>query len=583
MKRKTACHAGGGPRKKTRLANRSSQSDTATPSGPDHPVLRRFYPGVVTLRHYLLSKLPNSSKNRRRRISQLGYATPAQKDAATGDVDVDLGQLLDSTLVGYSPYTIPNTQEQAEKECSREIERFTQQRSQTVSGGTFKPGYFLQCEVVDFVIWLLFRRSASHKPSHLLCHGFQRAGGANPANNTDKDPTTSVPGLVARSPNSHVRALKEPVWCRLQALLGQGGDRIIIDMLLECALFCPVEGGTGNLCQLSGSPISDLKHDQKRKDDQANGEIDQVAKEVLPSQRSEQKSPGAITFVRSRMLYAKAALNAKGGVRFGMRHIHVLNRFPDRSDSDQSIHILRYIFPRQFGLHNVFTSKVNRRETAMPYKDYTLREMEIHRNMTRVLHDKATDTKEVQLSKSRVPKRLRGATMALIDRLRTLNHRCSYTELLRHYCPIKCLPLSSKPDWRKQPLESKSTTNSTPVHVDSGAVEDAIPNNQDAEQCFTDMACSTADVSAFCRATVAKVIPNGFWGDDNNKRIIMYWIDQFISLRRFESLTLHQVTQNVQPGSDHPVRTATLSSQSQTSKNARSCFWNSSIGCSTRS
>jgi hypothetical protein len=26
----------------------------------------------------------------------------------------------------------------------------------------------------------------------------------------------------------------------------------------------------------------------------------------------------------------------------------------------------------------------------------------------------------------------------------------------------------------------------------------------------------------------------------------MYWIDQFISLRRFESFTLHQVTQQLQ-------------------------------------
>ena len=32
-------------------------------------------------------------------------------------------------------------------------------------------------------------------------------------------------------------------------------------------------------------------------------------------------SPSAITFVRSRMLYARAALNAKGKVRFGLRHI----------------------------------------------------------------------------------------------------------------------------------------------------------------------------------------------------------------------------------------------------------------------
>jgi hypothetical protein len=60
------------------------------------------------------------------------------------------------------------------------------------------------------------------------------------------------------------------------------------------------------------------------------------------------------------------------------------------------------------------------------------------------------------------------------------------------------------------------------------------------------MACSTADVSAFCRAVVTKVIPNGFWGGDDNKRIIMYWVDQFVALRRFESLNLHQVTQKIQ-------------------------------------
>lgn len=40
------------------------------------------------------------------------------------------------------------------------------------------------------------------------------------------------------------------------------------------------------------------------------------------------RKPGAITIVRSRMLYARAALNAKGGVRFGMRHIRRLTRAP---------------------------------------------------------------------------------------------------------------------------------------------------------------------------------------------------------------------------------------------------------------
>lgn len=73
----------------------------------------------------------------------------------------------------------------------------------------------------------------------------------------------------------------------------------------------------------------------------------------------------------------------------------------------------------------------------MPFKDYTLREKEIHQSMCKALNEKASDAEEVFKWKSRVPKRLRGAAIALVDRLRTLNHRCPYTELLRHYCPVK--------------------------------------------------------------------------------------------------------------------------------------------------
>jgi telomerase reverse transcriptase len=60
------------------------------------------------------------------------------------------------------------------------------------------------------------------------------------------------------------------------------------------------------------------------------------------------------------------------------------------------------------------------------------------------------------------------------------------------------------------------------------------------------MACSTAHVSAFCRAVTAKVIPLDFLGDHSNTRVLMYWIDQFVSLRRFETLTLHQVLQKLE-------------------------------------
>lgn len=60
------------------------------------------------------------------------------------------------------------------------------------------------------------------------------------------------------------------------------------------------------------------------------------------------------------------------------------------------------------------------------------------------------------------------------------------------------------------------------------------------------MACPTAHVSAFCRAVVTKVIPKCLWGGDDNQRAVMHYIDQFVSLRKFETLTLHQVTQKLQ-------------------------------------
>ncbi|KAL5121967.1 Telomerase reverse transcriptase [Pleosporales sp. CAS-2024a] len=512
MKRKHAPPATALPCKRPTLPPRAPAAPPGP--GPDHPVLRRLYPQVLTLRHYLLSRLPTSSKGRRRRIAHVGSAPRAQDDdACTRDLDLQLGTLLDSALVACFPNPEPKHTEHDARE--RERESFTQQRSQTVSGGTFKPGYFLQSEIVDFVIWLLFRRSTAHKPSHLLCHGFLRAAHTDRAYPQHHGaPRSSIPGLVERAPNSHVRALKEPTWCRLQTLLGQGGDRVMIDMLLDCAIFLPVNGGAGNYYQLSGDPVSDVKPDQTPQHQPLHDEANQPAKRVPLNQHSENRAPGAIAFVRSRMLYAKAALNAKGRVRFGLRHIHILNRLTKRDDQLETIQILRYIFPRQFKLHNVFTSKVDRRETSMPFNDYTLREKEIYQTMCRALNDNATDAQLVRRWRSRVPKRLRGAPLALIDRLRTLHHRCSYTELLRYYCP--------------------SSNDST------------LDPNTAEHPCVTDMACHTADVSAFCRAVVAKVIPNAFWGRDSNRRTIMYWIDQFISLRRFESLNLHQVTQKLE-------------------------------------
>jgi telomerase reverse transcriptase len=80
-------------------------------------------------------------------LSQLGLAAPAQDDASAHDVDIQLGQLLDTALIGCFPTAEPKNAAREVKERNRDIENFTQQRSQNTSGGTFKPGYFLQSEV----------------------------------------------------------------------------------------------------------------------------------------------------------------------------------------------------------------------------------------------------------------------------------------------------------------------------------------------------------------------------------------------------------------------------------------------------
>ena len=117
--------------------------------------------------------------------------------------------------------------------------------------------------------------------------------------------------------------------------------------------------------------------------------------------------------------------------------VDVLNRFSRQGDKQHIVQIMRYMFPLQYSLHNVFTSKVDLRETAMPFNDYTLREKEIHQSMCRDLGDKVHDASEVAKWKSRIPKRLRGNPVLLVEKLRILNQRCSYTEMLRHYCPVE--------------------------------------------------------------------------------------------------------------------------------------------------
>ena len=340
------------------------------------PLLQQYYHEVHSLRTYLVSRLPKSSKKRRRRLLRYGLQ-PAQDESIL--VDDGTVQLLDHIQVGTSRH-MENREEL--EQLDEDISVFTQQMSETdilVSprtrqlrqsevGSTYY--HLMACfhiimllqhssrsrtdrlQIVDCAIWSLFRRhTGSYRPSHLLCHGFQRSAGGG--NGVEARAVPGLPGIYATTDNPHVQQLKDNPWSSLPGLLGRGAERILIEMLTDCGLYQPVEDSS-NMRQLSGLPLSELKAVVKdtrspTKDDTAQGPA---------SNRTARHRLSDIRFLRHRMLYARPSLKSSGEVRFGMTHAHVMSRYQNVDDRAETIHVMKYIFPRQFGLHNAFTSAV---------------------------------------------------------------------------------------------------------------------------------------------------------------------------------------------------------------------------------
>ncbi|KWU42353.1 hypothetical protein RHOSPDRAFT_21378, partial [Rhodotorula sp. JG-1b] len=86
-------------------------------------------------------------------------------------------------------------------------------------------------------------------------------------------------------------------------------------------------------------------------------------------------------------------------------------------------HLAKYIFPRQFGLHNAFTSP-KARVSVDVLPDYTDRELEIKVRRLGSLIDTKT------------PPRLR-PVLPILQRLGLLSSRCNFRKLLDKRCPSK--------------------------------------------------------------------------------------------------------------------------------------------------
>jgi len=109
----------------------------------------------------------------------------------------------------------------------------------------------------------------------------------------------------------------------------------------------------------------------------------------------------------------------------------------------------------------------------------------------------------------KTPKRLRGATQDLIRRMRRLHAHCQYTALIEHYCPLSAAAAS-----RNDTSHSSMTT-------------------------------PAAQVSAFCRAVFARVIPKDMVGDDATRAVLMRNIDVLVRASKYEKFSLQNALDGV--------------------------------------
>jgi telomerase reverse transcriptase len=342
---------------------------------------------------------------------------------------------------------------------------------------------------------------------------------------------TILPGVVRQHPNDNVETLKSQTWSDIVQLLGEDGESIMSSMLLDCGLFVRLKGGKDNYYQLSGIPLTQMEHVGKKTGKKHHPVASDRGQHVT--------QPSAIRFVRNRIFYARPALSANGNVKFGLKHVHVLERFPEANRFEDTVQVMKYIFPRQFGLHNVFTSTVDSADTAQQFKDYTFREQGIQ---------------SLKKSSTWLPRRLRGDAAKLVQSIQRNHKSCSYSQLLRHYCPVSAISgnhvangFASGDQHYLPNTEQLITQFNAPTTHSTNSLQPTEVSSEDRS--FLPYSTPVSLVSAFCRSVLRHLLPGNAFGKaaagERNWAVFMKNVDIFVQMRRFETWSIHQACQGI--------------------------------------
>lgn len=394
--------------------------------------------------------------------------------------------------------------------------------------------------MIEYVVWSLFNSptSRSEKPNHILCHGLDRS-----VSHTARDVDSCriiLPGVLEKYENVCRKSLESNFWRRLMNIMGADGDIIFTTLLLDCGLFVMVEPNKRCYHQISGVPLHHLCLSPG-----IAGQTGSICVENKAKRSKSCRRLSDITLIRSRILYSRPFNKPVGGICFGLKTTHVLNRLVALEVAERDLVLSHYIFPRQFGLDNVFTSKTDKKENVQAHKDYTWRT------------DVPTSLNELRRA---VPRRLRGRIAQLVHGVRRRHEKIAYHSLLVHYCPVG-YPASQQSraatsltdpilDLR-HPVVSQNElkTQTTTVIEKSTHASTPSTDSGDTETAMYPFATPQSQIVAFCQAALKQLLPRDSFGTGKrgvkNYAMIMDYVSHFIHMRRHESMSMHELTQGL--------------------------------------
>ncbi|KAF7316755.1 Telomerase reverse transcriptase [Mycena chlorophos] len=369
--------------------------------------------------------------------------------------------------------------------------------------------------------------------------------------------------------NTNVTALQAPEW---ELLHDRVGTDAMVHLLTETSVFVALPNDC--LCQLVGIPITANRLENlqlfdtratvirppKRTASTSSEELSGPAKRVRLNSglagkgnsnvQLHERSPAKLLLSRNRLFYGR--VTEKGRTN-GLPAAHILNKVKAKKETeDMDVNdprkqmeaarkLSKYVFPRQFGLQSAFAFE----SASSVLPDFG--------NMDR-------DGAIASLGRCKTPKRLK-EVVSMLEKAIWRHGRCCYWQLRDLACPSQVRQMQKR-GWKTDDilehlahlnLQSSAPRSQMPYNADAsydtdGDTISAIGLTQARDHArrkphLAEMACSHDQVFRYAMLATKTVFPNAFWGSRANFLHIMKKVKTFISCRRFETLSLHNIMQ----------------------------------------